>query len=297
MSRVDSGSGMPRAMIHRRILDVAASQPDASLAGIADEVSGATEELVDRVLSEYGDPADQPEGSEHAVSGLAGNVAAESTNGHATGPDDAVAATAPTTDPQDDMQPNGHADDEHDEGEVQTMSIQKPEPTTEHEVPTVEDCSEKQRTTLQLIRDRPEATQGELAAHFDVTRATISRWLADVPGFEWQDRREFVAAVPDDALDGGPDAAEMDAPASESDDDAPTEGSDLHAEVQELSARVDALADQIDGTEPADANPDPTVDLDGIDPDLAHRVLHACLDSEHISEAEELQLLRTFISD
>ncbi|MFB6191979.1 MAG: hypothetical protein ABEI11_01515 [Haloarculaceae archaeon] len=49
----------PRAVIHKRILDVAADQPDASMAAIADEITGATTDLVERVLDEYGDPCRQ----------------------------------------------------------------------------------------------------------------------------------------------------------------------------------------------------------------------------------------------
>ncbi|GAB3673215.1 hypothetical protein GCM10028856_27560 [Halopiger thermotolerans] len=43
-------------MIHKQILDVAESAPDASMTAIAEEVSGATTELVEKVLEEYGDP-------------------------------------------------------------------------------------------------------------------------------------------------------------------------------------------------------------------------------------------------
>lgn len=49
----------PRAMIHRRIMDAAADRPDASLGVLADVVPGASPELVERVLDEYGDPADE----------------------------------------------------------------------------------------------------------------------------------------------------------------------------------------------------------------------------------------------
>lgn len=54
-------------MIHQRIMDVAAEQPDASLGEIADAVPGAQTGMVERVLDEYGDPADTDE-SESAES-------------------------------------------------------------------------------------------------------------------------------------------------------------------------------------------------------------------------------------
>lgn len=58
MSRSTRPPSVPRATIHKLILDVAASSPEKSMEGIATELSGATTELVERVLEEYGDPAD-----------------------------------------------------------------------------------------------------------------------------------------------------------------------------------------------------------------------------------------------
>lgn len=49
----------PRAVIHQRILDSAAAQPNASMEELASEVAGASTELVERVLEEYGDPGHQ----------------------------------------------------------------------------------------------------------------------------------------------------------------------------------------------------------------------------------------------
>lgn len=66
----------PRAMIHKRILDSAESDPDASMERLAAEVAGASPALVERVLDEYGDPgqsADAPEDAptmtDHATTG------------------------------------------------------------------------------------------------------------------------------------------------------------------------------------------------------------------------------------
>ncbi|ADD03687.1 HTH domain protein [Natrialba magadii ATCC 43099] len=49
---------MPRAILHKKVLDVAVSRPDASLEELADEVSGATVSIVEQVLEEYGDPGE-----------------------------------------------------------------------------------------------------------------------------------------------------------------------------------------------------------------------------------------------
>lgn len=49
----------PRAMIHKQILDKAEADQDASMDTIADEVAGASVDLVEKVLNEYGDPAEE----------------------------------------------------------------------------------------------------------------------------------------------------------------------------------------------------------------------------------------------
>lgn len=49
---------VPRAIVHKQILDVAEARPEASMKTIADEVTGASLSIVERVLEEYGDPAD-----------------------------------------------------------------------------------------------------------------------------------------------------------------------------------------------------------------------------------------------
>ncbi|MDY6819121.1 MAG: hypothetical protein SVG88_10710 [Halobacteriales archaeon] len=65
MTESHSKTKNPKAVIHKKILDVAESNPDASIEGIADEISGASPALVERVLDDYGDPAEsQPSPTE-----------------------------------------------------------------------------------------------------------------------------------------------------------------------------------------------------------------------------------------
>lgn len=51
----------PRALIHKRILGVAENRPQATVEDLADEISGASQQLVERVLNEYGDPGEDGE--------------------------------------------------------------------------------------------------------------------------------------------------------------------------------------------------------------------------------------------
>ena len=60
---------IPRAVIHKQILDAAEARPDATIEELATAVSGATADLVERVLDEYGDPNRElpPDSSGNAV--------------------------------------------------------------------------------------------------------------------------------------------------------------------------------------------------------------------------------------
>lgn len=48
---------IPRAMIHKKILDRAEEDPSLSIQALADDITGASAELIEAVLEEYGDPA------------------------------------------------------------------------------------------------------------------------------------------------------------------------------------------------------------------------------------------------
>lgn len=52
---------MPKSIRHKRILDVAEDNPNASIEEIAAEISSVTADTVENVLDEYGDPADANE--------------------------------------------------------------------------------------------------------------------------------------------------------------------------------------------------------------------------------------------
>ena len=242
MSLARDNSEPPRAIIHKRILDIAESRPDASMAEIADEIAGASTDLVETVLDEYGDPGDGP--VEH--------------------PEDPVEDTASIT--------SGEPTD--DSGQQTEASGQDPEPTPRgasmedaDEAVDEPELTENQEETLRLICDRPNASQSELAAEFDVTAATISRWVNDIPGFEWNRRQDIAATL----LNGTMPAS---APDIES------------ASEDQLDDRLAALEERLEAVESRG---------NGLDPELVHKVMHACLHSDRITEDEELQLLKTFM--
>ncbi|ELZ22722.1 hypothetical protein C475_16511 [Halosimplex carlsbadense 2-9-1] len=316
MSRADRGADQPRAVIHRRILDVAESNPEASLAAIAEEVTGASPNLVERVLDEYGDPGNEPESGDQN--------------------DQDMNATDPAT-PETDSA-NGQGGSATDE------------PT---ETPAATDLSEKQRRTLRVLYERPGASQGDLAQQLDVTRATVSRRLNAIPGFDWSDRREFAESVfdrPDRSAadaetedDSGPvaeerteatdseaadergddgidtDGTETDAAGTEQsndgDADLSSDGSSSRAERREavdpaaldavegaladLEARIEAVESEAAGSKAVESEAAGSEESCGtaLPPELAHKVVHACMESDRLTEDEELDVLRAFMEE
>lgn len=204
-------------MRHRRILDIAEERPDATLETIADEVSSATVDLVERVLDEYGDPAADP----------------------------------PAT---------------------QNMN--------DADYPDPDEFTEKERETLRAIYDNPEATQRELANTLGVAGATINNRVNAIEGFSWENRQEFV-----DEVFGSASTAEGDGMSQIA-----TNGTETEARIDQLTDRVAALERTVD--ELADhCKSDTPVGA----PDFAHKVVHACMKSDTITEEEELRLLKEFL--
>jgi hypothetical protein len=262
MSRTDRGHGSPRAVIHKNILEAAEDSPDASLEAIADEVAGATPDLVDRVLDEYGDPgsdADQShgEGSDPspAAAGQTGSDQPEADH-----PDQ----TEPTT-----MNENGeHADDAP---------------------PDLSTLSDRQRETLRIVHDNPEWSQVKVGDRLDVSRATVSRRLNDISGDDepgGDDGDSDSAAVQSDAGEGGGTAAAT--------QDGGTTTVASEETVTELDERLDAIETQIEAID-TDGGTDSS-EAPGLPPELAHKVVHACVHSDRITEAEELRLIEALLA-
>jgi hypothetical protein len=273
-------------MIHKQILDAAETDPDASLEAVAAEVPGASADLVERVLDEYGDPAESS---------------------------DEQSTATPT--PQ--MSQNGHHDPADRQDDVQE--------------PTLDDrdvLSDRQLDTLAAVYRRPEASQQALADELDVTRATISRRLNAIPGFEWSERAAFATdvfetapavdlpegsggpdsdAADDDAVDdaaadgsdpsGDAEPPEPDEPAELAEPSKPSKPSKQQAANGEAGAESSPPADATTAVPAVDPNGAATeaqgreAGVDALPPELVHKVAHACMASDALSEEEELTVL------
>lgn len=295
MSKVRDDSGTPRAIIHKRILDVAESDPEASLAEIAGEVSGATPDLVERVLTKYGDPCETDT-----------DEASMSQNGQSV-------PTTQTEQSTDDQTPT----------ESTSESNQTTGETENGDGNDFLSLTGKQRETLRAVHENPTASQGEIAERLDVSRATVSRRLSDISGFEWQERRAFTTEVfgerdeatttetdPSDPvrddvaerLSGLDDIEErmetLEAQINDLDTRAQTEEIEaIHDRLATLDERLSVL-DEIDErveTLEETERPTPKGASADLPPELAHKVVHAVMESDRVTEDEELQLLETLL--
>lgn len=294
----DSNRTLPSSMRHKRILDVAADQPDASIEDIAEQVGMATPDLVERVLEQYGDPS----------------VDADSTN---------VAPTAKTDDP---IATNAEAVDSTPEKADNVDASNTDEQPTQSESNATDDgtpstdpeaLSAKQRRTLQAIHEQPDATQREIAAEFDVTAATISNRVNSIDGFEWQRRRQFVETLfGSDAEHGTSDETEESTVGASESSSMPPE-TEPHAvdseeravesvsatdggQAEAVSKNIEQLADRVASIESRLDNEDmeSSSGSTGFDDfELLRKVLHACLESDVISEEEELRIMQVLLSD
>lgn len=242
---------VPRAVIHKRILDAAADQPDAALDKLAADIPVATAELVEKVLDEYGDPADEE-------------------------PDDPL------------------------ESETSQMS-ESPN------WPDLDNLSESQRKTLRAIAENPDATQSEIADTLGVSAPTVSNRVNAIEGFDWTDRQALVETK----FNGGQTMQEEDTDlmASSSTESTADTGYETEVEardvqdstesssstadestIDELTARVSALEKTVENM--ADRGEAKTVfgDLE-----LTHKMVHASLIDDKITEEEELQILKALL--
>lgn len=317
----------PRAMIHQRIIDAAAAQPSASLEEIAHEVPGASVDLVDRVLAEYGDPAGT-ENDEKSVSTEA-DVESEASTEASAGKD-GMGDTSSDSAQEHMARPSIPADDAA-RGETVSIAIGGTEstdaddesanepddaPNQPDQSVVLEELTEKRRETLRAINAYPEASQRQLAQMLGVTAATISQRVSAIEGFDWSDRAAFVDGLFDETrsefdaafgLDEESDAehaeaqtpadtpeAELARPASDEDG----RGGELVETVSDggqamTDNRLSDLESRLESLESALDAAGETGSMD--DPELISKVIHACVDAETITTEEEHRIIEYLV--
>lgn len=240
-----SDGAFPRAIIHKQILEEASTSPDASIEEVATAVSGASIELVERVLDDYGDPGE--DSKELDVSG------------------ESAESQASSTVPED-------------------VGSEVNDDSREVQVPDLDELTNRQRRTLRAIYHYPKATQKEIAEKIDVTDATVSNRVNGIDGFDWQKREDFVGRLfRNDEMEANGNGREDNPGAAE------TQPEEIVPKVDKLVDRVDSLENQL----PDRPSPPQHVSVNS---DLASKMIHACMKSEHITGDEELEVAKVIIS-
>ena len=142
------------------------------------------------------------------------------------------------------------------------------------------DLTENQREVMQVVKNQPEATQREIGERLDVSAATVSNRVNSIPGFAWERRRNIAETL----LDENNPRSERESTTMT------TPESDQDASLEQLQERVQSIEDHVNGHDS-----DLVAESGLADPELMHKVLHACLNSETITEEEELQILKALL--
>ncbi|TYT62135.1 winged helix-turn-helix transcriptional regulator [Natrialba swarupiae] len=295
---------------------------DAGQSG-SEDGSDATENVTEDGSGETADSDAEPTGS---VVGVDEPTAIESDN---RGPDETEVGTRSTIEADRNHRDADEPDrDDHTETAADPASSDR-SPTSDRDRSTrtqigtslePSDVTEKQLETLREIARFPEATQAELADNLGVTSATISQRVNGIDGFDWSNRQQFVA----DLLGNGPDrvdgtseggasnadrkpvladgSARQSTPEREDGEDGDAATDDdleraLADSVEELSEQVTHLSRRIEALEerfPPEHRTNRRPELPS-DPELVHKILYACLSDEHITEKEELRVLKAVV--
>lgn len=349
MSTDDKGASnrgqVPKAMIHKKILDAARDDPDAAIETLADEVRGASSDLVERVLAEYGDPVgavesetgletsesksyeSKPDESKSSESNSSGSkpdteTPASAEPAKATSPTEPVSSDEGTSVDSESASPVDSADSESaspvepdDDDSAGSADEETPDQ------PSTQSLDAKQRTALEAILARPNATQGELAADLDVAQSTVSQRLNTIEGFDWATRYTFAESVLDSADDetdpsedppARSEPAETVAAATTQTDTPDQPRTPTASQVDHLAVQVEALEEQVATleamqSERGDGGQNPPASEDAAsaghstqtpfaDPKLAAKVVRACLVDDAISEEEEDRIVEAVIA-
>lgn len=222
MSKSKNNQATPRSIRQKQILDVAAENPEITMEAIADEVPSASPELVERVLNEYGDPAE--------------------------------------------IQDSGSTKQGSESEQGEDISLTK------------DDLSSEQVELLKLIHKHPKSSQRELGEMLGVSRTTVSNRANSIDEFEWQNRHKFA-----DSIFESPGTREGEQHVARNSDEA-------RSRYDALSQRVEAIEQQIESL----ISKESTDEIFN-NHNLTHKVLHACVKSEYITEEEELQIFQSIL--
>jgi len=329
MSTDNGGTGFPQSMRQRRILDVAREHPTASVETLASMVSSATPQLVEAVLDEHGDPSADDELSTDAGTGTESGTEPMVPNGGSDAPADETTGTDDATESQDtdDSEPSTPAYPRFEELSATQQEVLEAIAATPEA--TQREIAERFDLSTATINNRVNSIPG-----FEWTdrESFVEQVLDEPPSPDAStDSSSTDTATIQSSSDD--DSDDTDSPQSSS-DTASTAAESTQSPADDESAAVDQPTHAAgESTTPTDSAADEptTPDLEAVeeltesisalqvdieqlsgrlsalesdavgessafeDAELVHKVAHACLTSDAISESEELRILRTLL--
>lgn len=280
-TKKSQSSQFPRAIVHKRILDVAESKPNATMEEIAAEVSGGTVELVEQVFEEYGDPGNDESETDSGMKSPAQQHISGGNDQNRQDPTKEIEERTPDTGDETETELQTSVDEIETAPEESEDDIKTAPEQSEDDIEA--DLSKAQRRTLRLIYEHPTASQREIADMLDVTHTTVYHRLQPIDGFEWGDRWEFVSSLFDDSNDECQETVEQIIDQS---------GNGILQIDDDTSAGTSVLE-----------TPEPSTCTTVFEnPELIQKIIHACIDAEAITD-DELHVVvtdflkRTFDAD
>lgn len=269
----------PRSMRQKRILDAAESHSEASIEELASLVPSATPTQIELILEEYGDPAAEIPDSDH--------------------PDEAEPSDATTVVTEEQSENTGETHAARDADPEESKSEKHPQ-TAPEALGSITDLSCAQREVLREVADDPTATQDTIGDRLGISGSTVSNRVKDIPGFDWRNRESFITDIMTDSgstavvSDGG---VAQDVTPTESEEPTDSANEDMAGAISEIQSSLDQIETTLDSITDTSSGNSQSNDP-GIlqDPELVHRVVHACIESDAISEAEELEILRAVLT-
>jgi hypothetical protein len=310
---MSKASAQPKALIHRIILDEAEGKPDASINELANSVSAATPDLVERVLDEYGDPGEKPTGQQSFNKQADDTLSDQQseTEQHVTSTDEALLSINDVTKTQrkilkaiakNPTATQGELGDQFDvasaticshvnsidgfnwddrkdfvEGFLPSVELNAPGSSSETEAEEPADEREAEEPADEREAEEPAVVVNDAGPTIE----------AKADGGTGSDLSENTMIEEEQSQATGTDESQC----SVEGEDGSTELTrqlELQAELQSLREHLIQVEEQVKAVD-ADSN----IVFD--QPELAHKVIHACMKSDVISEDEEVQIIKQFL--
>jgi transcriptional regulator with XRE-family HTH domain len=267
---------VPRAVIHKQILDAAANSPDASVASLADDVAGASVGLVERVLEKYGDPIASEEENEDENSSSE-HMSDESIN---------------------------EPDELSDKQRIVLDAIcERPDATQAELAEQIGVSASTINRRLNKIDEFDWENRVELARELQATAADgPDTTIASGGGAGIKDAvsKGNVTGVnsPDNSSNSDSEVAEIkitsdggsEANGADVTSNSASEAANLKMEATSIIRRLDRIENQLDDS--ADTH---NSDIIFEDTRLAAKVIQACTDSDSITDQEEVEIIQTLL--